>query len=190
MQQRGNKNKNCCISLPQYNTDLIWRNCQTCEIILVYMNYFLSRVAFYSSYMYMFCVELCLQGKKSFSMILYFIISFLDFDKTSTYTKKKLSCTWYTLCSEHLLKIHCWKGLQSTGRGFKHFRLSQHIFSSPYCVSYNALFFLMDKCTVSNMLRRHCTRFLRLFSSTLITLVFNVTCHCSMITQVHIVTYQ
>lgn len=75
--------------------------------------------------------------------------------------------------------------LQSTGRGFKHFRLSQHIFSSPYCFSYNALFFLIDKCTVFNMLRGHCTRFLRLFSSTLITLVFNVTCHCSIIILVH-----
>lgn len=77
------------------------------------------------------------------------------------------------------------ESLQSTGRGFKHFRLSQHIFSSPYCFSYNALFFLIDKCTVSNMLRGYCTRFLRLFSSTLITLVFNVTCHCSIIILVH-----
>lgn len=56
----------------------------------------------------MFCVELCLQGKKSFSMILFFIISFLDFDKTSTYTKKKTSLA-PDICREHLLKIHCWK---------------------------------------------------------------------------------
>lgn len=137
--------------------------------------------------MYMFCVELRLQGKKSFSMILYFIISFLDFDKNiHIHTQKICLAPDIHVCSEHLLKIHCWKkSLQSNGRGFKHFRLSQHIFSSPYCVSYNALFFLMDKCTVSNMLRGYCTRFLRLFSSTLITLVFNVTCHCSIIILVH-----
>lgn len=137
--------------------------------------------------MYMFCVEFCLQGKKSFSMILFFIISFLDFDKNiHIHTQKICLAPDIHVCSEHLLKIHCWKkSLQSNGRGFKHFRLSQHIFSSPYCFSYNALFFLMDKCTGSNMLRRHCTRFLRLFSSTLITLVFNVTCHCSVITQCH-----
>lgn len=136
----------------------------------------------------MFCVELCLQGKKSFSMI-FFIISFLDFDKTSTYTKKIVLHLIYvvSIYSKYTAEK---ESLQSTGRGFKHFRLSQHIFSSPYCFSYNALFFLMDKCTVSNMLREHCTRFLRLFSSTLITLVFNVTCHCSMITQVHNVTCQ
>lgn len=110
MQQRGNKNKNCCISLLQYNTDLIWRNCQTCEIILVYMNYFLSWVAFYSSYMYMFCVELRLQGKKSFSMILFFIISFLDFDKNiHIHTQKICLAPDIHVCSEHLLKIHCWK---------------------------------------------------------------------------------
>lgn len=37
----------------------------------------------------MFCVELRLQGKKSFSMILFFIISFLDFDKNiHIHTKK------------------------------------------------------------------------------------------------------
>lgn len=59
--------------------------------------------------MYMFCVELCLQGKKSFSMILFFIISFLDFDKTSTYTKKNCLAPDIHVCSEHLLKIHCWK---------------------------------------------------------------------------------
>lgn len=135
----------------------------------------------------MFCVELCLQGKKSFSMILFFIISFLDFDKTSTYTKKKivLHLIYMYVVSIYSKYTAEKESLQSTGRGFKHFRLSQHIFSSPYCFSYNALFFLMDKCTVSNMLRGHCTRFLRLFSSTLITLVFNVTCHCSVITQCH-----
>lgn len=135
----------------------------------------------------MFWVELCLQGKKSFSVILFFIISFLDFDKNiHIHTQKICLAPDIHVCSEHLLKIHCWKkSLQSNGRGFKHFRLSQHIFSSPYCFSYNALFFLMDKCTVSNMLRGHCTRFLRLFSSTLITLVFNVTCHCSIIILVH-----
>lgn len=140
----------------------------------------------------MFCVELRLQGKKSFSMILFFIISFLDFDKTSTYTKKKivLHLIYMYVVSIYSKYTAEKESLQSTGRGFKHFRLSQHIFSSPYCFTYNALFFLMDKCTGSNMLRRHCTRFLRLFSSTLITLVFNVTCHCSMITQVHNVTCQ
>lgn len=111
--------------------------------------------------MYMFCVELRLQGKKSFSMILFFIISFLDFDKNiHIHTQKICLAPDIHVCSEHLLKIHCWKkSLQSNGRGFKNFRLSQHIFSSPYCFSYNALFFLMDKCTVSNMLRGHCTKF-------------------------------
>lgn len=135
----------------------------------------------------MFCVEIRLQGKKSFSLILFFIISFLDFDKNiHIHTQKICLAPDIHVCSEHLLKIHCWKkSLQSNGRGFKHFRLSQHISSSPYCFSYNALFFLIDKCTVSNMLRGHCTRFLRLFSSTLITLVFNVTCHCSIIILVH-----
>lgn len=109
----------------------------------------------------MFCVELRLQGKKSFSMILFFIISFLDFDKNiHIHTQKICLAPDIHVCSEQLLKIHCWKkSLQSNGRGFKHFGLSQHIFSSPYCVSYNALFFLMDKCTVSNMLRGHCTKF-------------------------------
>lgn len=68
----------------------------------------LSWVAFYSSYMYMFCVELRLQGKKSFSMILFFIISFLDFDKTSTYTKKKIVLHLIYVVSIYS-NIHCWK---------------------------------------------------------------------------------
>lgn len=135
----------------------------------------------------MFCVELCLQGKKSFSVILFFIISFLDFDKNiHIHTKKFVLHLIYMYVVSIYSKYTAEKeSLQSTGRGFKHFRLSQHIFSSPYCFSYNALFFLIDKCTVSNMLRGYCTRFLRLFSSTLITLVFNVTCHCSIIILVH-----
>lgn len=71
----------------------------------------------------MFCVE----GEKSFSMILFFIISFLDFDKNiHIHTQKICLAPDIHVCSEHLLKIHCWKkSLQSNGRGFKHFRLSQ-----------------------------------------------------------------
>lgn len=56
----------------------------------------------------MFCVELCLQGKKSFSMILFFIISFLDFDKTSTYTPKKIVLHLIYVVSIYS-NIHCWK---------------------------------------------------------------------------------
>lgn len=151
------------------------------------MNYFpLMSSILFQLHVHVLCRTLFTR-KTSFSMILFFIISFLDFDKTSTYTKKKivLHLIYMYVVSIYSKYTAEKESLQSTGRGFKHFRLSQHIFSSPYCFSYNALFFLMDKCTILNMLRGHCTRFLRLFSSTLITLVFNVTCHCSMITQVH-----
>lgn len=77
------------------------------------------------------------------------------------------------------------ESLQSNGRGFKHFRLSQHIFSSPYCFSHNALFFLMDKCTVSNMLRGH----YKIFEIVLLNFDHTgIQCHvsCSMNTQVNV----
>lgn len=52
----------------------------------------------------MFCVE----GEKSFSMILFFIISFLVFDKTSTYTQKKIVLHLIYVVSINS-NIHCWK---------------------------------------------------------------------------------
>lgn len=43
-------------------------------------------------------------------MILFFIISFLDFDKNiHIHTQKICLAPDIHVCSEHLLKIHCWK---------------------------------------------------------------------------------